>query len=57
LWENPDFLQKRNSTSPLRCIGEPDETGGITAFAASKAASFMTGQIIVADGSVTRRHL
>jgi NAD(P)-dependent dehydrogenase (short-subunit alcohol dehydrogenase family) len=53
LWENPDLLQKRTSTSPLRRIGEPDEIGGIIAFAASKAASFMTGQIIVADGGVT----
>lgn len=53
LWENPDLRRKRTSTSPLRRIGEPDEIGGIIAFAASKAASFMTGQIIVADGGVT----
>ena len=53
LWENPDFLEKRTRTSPLRRIGEPDEIGGVVAFLASKAAAFMTGQIVVADGGVT----
>ncbi len=53
LWENPEFLEKRTRTSPLRRIGEPDEIGGIVAFLASKAATFMTGQIVVADGGVT----
>ncbi len=53
LWENPEYLEKRTRTSPLRRIGEPDEIGGIVAFLASKAASFMTGQILVADGGVT----
>ena len=38
---------------PLRRIGEPGEIGGIVAFLASKAATFMTGQIVVADGGVT----
>jgi 3-oxoacyl-[acyl-carrier protein] reductase len=37
----------------LRRIGEPDEIGGIVAFLASKAATFMTGSVIVADGGVT----
>ncbi|MCB1536601.1 MAG: glucose 1-dehydrogenase [Rhodoblastus sp.] len=53
LWENPEFLEKRTRTSPLRRIGEPDEIGGIVAFLASRAATFMTGQIVVADGGVT----
>lgn len=53
LWENPEYLEKRTRTSPLRRIGEPDEIGGIVAFLASKAATFMTGQIVVADGGVT----
>jgi NAD(P)-dependent dehydrogenase (short-subunit alcohol dehydrogenase family) len=53
LWENPEFLEKRTATSPLRRIGEPQEIGGIVAFLASKAAAFMTGQIVVADGGVT----
>ncbi len=53
LWENPEYLKKRTDTSPLRRIGEPDEIGGIVAFLASKAATFITGQVIVADGGVT----
>ena len=53
LWENPDILKNRMAATPLRRIGMPDEMGGIAAFLASKAASFITGQVIVADGGVT----
>jgi NAD(P)-dependent dehydrogenase (short-subunit alcohol dehydrogenase family) len=53
LWENPDILKNRTAATPLRRIGTPDEIGGIAAFLASPAASFITGQIIVADGGVT----
>jgi NAD(P)-dependent dehydrogenase (short-subunit alcohol dehydrogenase family) len=53
LWEDEKSLKPRLATTPLRRIGEPDEIGGIIAFLASKAASFMTGTVIVADGGVT----
>jgi NAD(P)-dependent dehydrogenase (short-subunit alcohol dehydrogenase family) len=53
LWENADALKPRLATTPLRRIGEPDEIGGIVAFLASKAASYITGSVIVADGGVT----
>jgi NAD(P)-dependent dehydrogenase (short-subunit alcohol dehydrogenase family) len=53
LWENTEALKPRLATTPLRRIGEPDEIGGIVAFLASKAASFMTGTVLVADGGVT----
>ena len=53
LWEDPERLKRRNDATPLRRIGMPDEIGGIAAFLASPAASFITGQIIVADGGLT----
>jgi NAD(P)-dependent dehydrogenase (short-subunit alcohol dehydrogenase family) len=52
LWEDPDRLKRTVATAPLRRIGEPEEIGGIVAFLASRAASFMTGSVIVADGGV-----
>ncbi len=53
LWENEEIARRREATTPLRRIGMPDEIGGVAAFLASGAASFITGQIIVADGGVT----
>ncbi len=53
LWEDEKAVTARNAVTPLRRIGEPDEIGGIAAFLASKAATFITGQMIVADGGVT----
>lgn len=53
LWEDPERLAKRNADTPLRRIGEPHEIGPIATFLASDAASFITGQVIVADGGVT----
>jgi NAD(P)-dependent dehydrogenase (short-subunit alcohol dehydrogenase family) len=53
LWEDPDRLKRTVSTAPLRRIGEPEEIGGVVAFLASQAASFMTGSVVVADGGVT----
>jgi NAD(P)-dependent dehydrogenase (short-subunit alcohol dehydrogenase family) len=53
LWEDTKAVDARNAVTPLRRIGEPDEIGGIAVFLASRAASFITGQAIVADGGVT----
>jgi NAD(P)-dependent dehydrogenase (short-subunit alcohol dehydrogenase family) len=53
LWENAEALKPRLAATPLRRIGEPDEIGGIVAFLASKAASFVTGAVLVADGGMT----
>lgn len=53
LWENEDIVRQRNAVTPLRRIGLPEEIGPIAAFLASPAASFITGQVIIADGGVT----
>jgi len=53
LWENPETLRRYETLTPLGRIGAPDDIGGIAAFLASPAASFITGQTIVADGGVT----
>jgi NAD(P)-dependent dehydrogenase (short-subunit alcohol dehydrogenase family) len=53
LWEDETLLAQRTAQTPLRRIGEPHEIGPVAAFLASPAASFITGQIIVADGGVT----
>jgi NAD(P)-dependent dehydrogenase (short-subunit alcohol dehydrogenase family) len=53
LWGNPEFLNKRIEATPLRRIGDPLDIAGVAVFLASKASSFMTGQVLVVDGGVT----
>ena len=53
LWEDPANLARRNATTPLGRIGEPDEIAGAAVFLAAPAGRFMTGQTIVIDGGVT----
>ena len=53
LWENEKAVAARNAATPLRRIGEPDEIAGAAVYLASKAGSFMTGQVMVIDGGVT----
>ena len=53
LWEDEAMLAKRNATTPLRRIGEPDEIAGAAVYLASSASTFMTGQSLIVDGGVT----
>jgi NAD(P)-dependent dehydrogenase (short-subunit alcohol dehydrogenase family) len=53
LWENETAVAARNARTPLRRLGTPEEIGGVAAFLATPAASYVTGQVIVADGGVT----
>ena len=53
LWESPALRERVEAATPLRRIGDPDDIGGVAVFLASRAASFITGQVIVADGGAT----
>jgi NAD(P)-dependent dehydrogenase (short-subunit alcohol dehydrogenase family) len=53
LWEDEARFSRRMAHTPLRRIGLPEEIGPVAAFLASPAASYITGQIIVADGGIT----
>ena len=53
LWEDEARRKAREAQTPLRRLGKPQDIGGIAVFLASEASSFITGQMIVADGGVT----
>jgi len=47
------MLKRSTARTPLGRIGEPDEIAGAAILLASRAGSFMTGQIVVVDGGAT----
>lgn len=53
LWENPAIYRQAVANYPLGRIGEPFEVAGAAVMLASKAGSFITGQVIVIDGGST----
>ena len=53
LWENPEILKHVEEQAPLGRIGTVDEVIGAAILLASKAGSFITGQVITMDGGVT----
>lgn len=53
LWEDKDNLKRALSGTPMARIGEPEEIAGAACYLASKAGSYMTGQMMVVDGGAT----
>ena len=53
VWSDKDKLKKQNENTPLQRIGYPEDISGIVHFLASDASSFITGQLIIADGGET----
>ena len=47
------LLNKQIEITPLKRIGYPEDISGIVHFLASSASSFITGQMIIADGGET----
>lgn len=50
LWSNEPLLKQEMAHTPLRRIAVPEEIARIALFLVSDASSYMTGQILVADG-------
>lgn len=53
LWQDPELYAQAVASYPLGRIGEPAEVAGAAVMLASKAGSFITGQMIVIDGGAT----
>lgn len=50
LWNNDEISNRFIEKTPLRKIGDPEETAGLAVFLASDAASFCTGGTYMVDG-------
>ena len=53
LWEDDQRRGERESETPLRRLGDPEDLAGIAVYLASRAGAWTTGQTFVVDGGVT----
>ena len=52
-WKDDARRRQFESAQPIHRIGQPEEIGGLALYLASDEASFVTGQVMVADGGLT----
>lgn len=50
---DPDFIRRLSNRVPLGRIGHPEEIGGVVAFLASNASTYINGETISVDGGWT----
>lgn len=50
--KNPEGVELAKKATPMRRIGNPEDTAGVAAFLLMPAAAFVTGQVICADGGL-----
>ncbi len=53
LLENPERLARAQERTPVRRIGVPEDIAGLALYLASDLSTYITGQVIVADGGET----
>lgn len=53
LWSDPTMKEWGLTNTPLGRLGNPDDMVGAAVFLASKAAAFMSGQVVRVDGGFT----
>jgi len=49
---NPTQLDVAKNATPMKRLGEPEDSAGVVAFLLMPAAAFVTGQVICADGGL-----
>lgn len=52
LWESPELIESMTPMLPLARIAQPAEIASVAVFLASDAASYITGQTVIADGGL-----
>ncbi|MCF2531862.1 SDR family NAD(P)-dependent oxidoreductase [Yinghuangia soli] len=52
-WEHPAVREQTAAVVPMRRWGQPEEVAGVAVFLASRAASYITGQVLAVDGGQT----
>src|SRR5262249_49939756 len=52
-WADEGRRRHYEKATPLQRIGQPEEIAGLALYLASDEASYVTGQVFVADGGIT----